>query len=81
MSTRHQCEYQLPRGNYGDAIDGCFEDSRGRLWVGNAEYASQVAYCPFCGYKSPNPPEMNPTNSGMRTDSSDPASIDVVTYD
>jgi wobble nucleotide-excising tRNase len=37
---------------YGGAIRRCQEDEDGTLWVDNGEYASQVNYCPFCGYQA-----------------------------
>lgn len=45
----------------GDAIDVCFGDGDGNLWVftrsdgepvGNGEYGNRVNFCPFCGIKS-----------------------------
>ena len=38
---------------YGTAFNVCIEDKRGRLWVHNGEYGSQVNFCPVCGYKAP----------------------------
>ena len=37
----------------GIAIDLCYEDEAGQLWVENGEYGNRVNYCPFCGYKAP----------------------------
>jgi hypothetical protein len=44
MSTKFQ--------PHGPAITDCWEDDDGSLWVENGEYASQVNYCPYCGYKA-----------------------------
>ena len=49
----HTCSYYVPGINYGPAIDVCVEDERGKYWVDNDEYSSQVNYCPFCGSKAP----------------------------
>jgi hypothetical protein len=51
----HSCEGRAPSDGYGEAIDLCveIEDQPGKFWVGNSEYGSQVAYCPFCGEKAP----------------------------
>ena len=50
----HRCAGNLPDRDYdtGSAIYQCAEDN-GRLWIKNDEYASQVNYCPYCGYKAP----------------------------
>ena len=48
----HRCEGELPHDGYGPAIDVCIENDNGQLWVSNDEYASQVNYCPYCGYKA-----------------------------
>lgn len=48
----HECEGKLPADGYGPAIEGCSEDRDGTLWAGNGEYGSQVAYCPYCGFKA-----------------------------
>lgn len=32
------------------AISYCYEDTDGKLWITNEEYASQVNFCPYCGY-------------------------------
>lgn len=50
---RHICEGTLPNGHYGQAIKRCEERSDETLWVDNDEYASQVNFCPYCGYKAP----------------------------
>ena len=48
----HECEGHLPQGGYGEAIDACNEKPDGTLWAGNTEYGSQVAFCPYCGFKA-----------------------------
>jgi hypothetical protein len=62
MPVKHVCELVL-KGDYppveildpcyGVAFHNCIEDDNGRLWIQNGEYASQVNYCPICGYKAP----------------------------
>jgi len=49
---RHRCELHSQSGGHGEAVDVCFEDEDGKLWVENGEYASVVFYCPVCGYAS-----------------------------
>lgn len=51
-SEGHRCEGDLPKAAYGDAIRYCFEGEDGKLWITNEEYASQVNFCPYCGYKA-----------------------------
>jgi len=48
----HRCEGELPKAAYGATITYCYEDAEGKLWVTNEEYASQVNFCPYCGYKA-----------------------------
>ena len=48
----HRCEGALPKAAYGEAIRYCYEDESGKLWITNEEYASQVNFCPYCGYKT-----------------------------
>ena len=48
----HRCEGELPKAAYGAAIRYCYEDVDGKLWITNEEYASQVNFCPYCGYKA-----------------------------
>lgn len=37
----------------GPAVNYCFEAADdGSFWAGNAEYESQVNFCPFCGEKA-----------------------------
>lgn len=58
QTALHDCSGELPSALYGDAITGCHEDADGKLWVGNGEYASQVAYCPYCGFAAVARPEV-----------------------
>ena len=51
--NKHDCEFGLPQGGYGAAIEYCYETEDGEFWVGNGEYGSQVNYCPMCGAKAP----------------------------
>jgi hypothetical protein len=55
----HKCNWVLPRAGYGSAIENCEERENGELWVDNNEYASQVNYCPYCGYKAKKQVEVN----------------------
>lgn len=49
----HNCDLEyFPSDAYGVAVDHCFEGENGELWVGNGEYATQVNFCPKCGYKA-----------------------------
>lgn len=49
----HNCiSTGAPRGGFGAAVDSCTERSDGTLWAGNDEYATQVNFCPFCGYSA-----------------------------
>lgn len=49
---KHQCLITYKSHMYGAAIDECFEDDEGYLFVSNGEYGSQVNFCPMCGYKA-----------------------------
>jgi hypothetical protein len=56
----HSCDWQEKphpmlegEGIYGDAVDLCYEDSEGKLWVTNGDRGNQVNYCCWCGYKAP----------------------------
>lgn len=51
---RHKCDGDTEHGAYGPAVDHCFEEENGELWISNEEYASRVNYCPYCGYESRN---------------------------
>lgn len=48
----HCCEVNAQSDGYGSAVDRCKEKENGQLWVENSEYATQVNFCPFCGYKA-----------------------------
>lgn len=48
----HYCEIPCKQHLYGCAIDECYEDLDGYLFVSNGEYGSQVNYCPACGYEA-----------------------------
>ena len=50
MCDKHFCELDSESDLYGSAVDECWEDEDGKLWVHNGEYASVVNYCPVCGY-------------------------------
>jgi len=56
---KHRCAGWLPApplrngGESGGAVEECFENENGQLWVSNGEYCSQVNYCPYCGFKAP----------------------------
>ena len=52
--VNHECSAERPKQGYGAAITCCYSDATGRLWVSNDEYASQVAFCPFCGTTAEN---------------------------
>jgi hypothetical protein len=52
MNDKHVCVGGLPHKGYGEAVDGCYEEDNGTLWVENGEYMSQVNFCPYCGYKA-----------------------------
>lgn len=45
----HCCEKRFPKEMHGAAITDCVEDTEGRFWATNREYATQVNFCPFCG--------------------------------
>ncbi len=48
----HYCEMTGGWNGYGHAIDYCFQDQDGYLFVENGEYGSQVNFCPICGYEA-----------------------------
>ena len=48
----HHCKGELPKATYGVAVTHCYEDNGEKLWVSNDEYASQVNFCPYCGYEA-----------------------------
>lgn len=50
--ARHRCRqprFAKKGGGFGEAIEECYEDELGQLYVSNDEYGSFVNYCPFCG--------------------------------
>jgi len=53
--NRHYCRIRTDSTEAGPAIDYCWEDKDGCLWVGNGEYENQVNYCPQCGFKACSP--------------------------
>lgn len=52
----HRCHRRYDESACGEAINECVEDTDGRFWVGNDEYASQVDFCPYCGTKATTEP-------------------------
>jgi hypothetical protein len=52
VTELHDCEGELPKDGYGQAVSSCGENEDGSLWVSNDEYASQVNFCPYCGFKA-----------------------------
>lgn len=49
----HECKAaKAPYKGHGPAIEICEESPEGELWVSNSEYATQVNFCPFCGYEA-----------------------------
>lgn len=52
MTESHRCEGALPSAIHGDAFSVAYEQADGSLWVENGEYASQVNFCPYCGFKA-----------------------------
>jgi hypothetical protein len=51
-ATLHECKGYTNSRQWGGAVGRCAEDEDGTLWVDNDEYASQVSYCPYCGFKA-----------------------------
>ncbi len=51
-NKKHFCEIPCKCHLYGAAIDDCYEDQDGYLFVANGEYGSQVNFCPMCGYEA-----------------------------
>lgn len=45
--------YTTPRKLWGDAITYTRIDEKGRMWIGNGEYESQVNFCPMTGVEAP----------------------------
>lgn len=64
----HRCWGYLPEVRFGEpvfcqhdpAITECVELPDGRLIAGEAGVGTQVICCPYCGFKSRNPPEPIP---------------------
>jgi hypothetical protein len=52
----HHCFGHLPSEADGPAIIMCEEAEDGTLWAGNIEYSSQVAFCPYCGFRAAQQP-------------------------
>lgn len=48
----HRCGIHGMTDGYGPAVILCVEADNTTLWVSNDEYASQVNYCPKCGYEA-----------------------------
>lgn len=53
----HYCHANSDYDDCGIAVDSCYEDGAGHLWVTNNEYTNRVSFCPFCGYKAKQEPE------------------------
>ena len=51
-NIKHYCEVPFKYHLRGSAIDDCYEDEDGFLFVSNPEYGSQVNFCPVCGYEA-----------------------------
>lgn len=60
--TTHQCKLEFTQpvftganpdlGGYGPAIETTIVfGSDGKWWAGNGEYATPIAFCPWCGVK------------------------------
>ena len=60
----HKCWGYLPEFEFGEPafmkvespITECVELPEGQLVAGQGGVGTQVAYCPYCGFKSRNPP-------------------------
>lgn len=50
--TAHYCVVPYRYFIDGPAVDECFEDSDGCLFVSNGDNGSQVNFCPMCGYEA-----------------------------
>lgn len=49
--SRHCCDLtKYPHAGYGEAVSYCEEHEDGTLWVDNSEYATQINFCPACGF-------------------------------
>lgn len=52
-ASRHVCDLSRhPYEEGGPAVKLVIEEQSGELWVTNGEYATQVNFCPKCGYKA-----------------------------
>lgn len=71
MAKLHCCEGNTPSQSYGYAITSCSEDENGKLWATNDEYVSQVAFCPYCGFKATVAPEVTFASDYRRCDGCD----------
>lgn len=64
----HRCEGYLPDFDHGERADflqdicitECIEYPDGRLIAGTGGVGSQVAFCPYCGFKALTPPVVQP---------------------
>ncbi len=64
----HRCEGYLPDFDHGEratflqdvCITECEEQPDGRLIAGTGGVGSQVAFCPYCGFRSALPPVVQP---------------------
>lgn len=52
--NKHYCHApkEAKSYQYGVAVLECWQEEDGTLTVDNGEYASQVNYCPYCGYEA-----------------------------
>lgn len=53
---KHQCRTPENASSdaYGSAIYECYENDENQLIATNDEYASQVDFCPYCGFEAEN---------------------------
>jgi len=53
---KHKCSVpdNASSGGYGSAVYECYENDENELIVSNYEYASQVDFCPYCGFEAKN---------------------------
>lgn len=52
MTDLHDHTEYTQSAAHGSAVTSCYELDDGTLWISNDEYASQVNFCPFCGYQA-----------------------------
>lgn len=45
-------EFYTKNDAYGSAINTCWEEQNGEMWVSNGEYSSQINFCPITGRKA-----------------------------